>query len=577
MAVMCPEIPKEFDPYSFEDIMFKALEQLPDDFYVFHSFSVVRVQEGSIDESETDFVIFNPKLGIMAIEAKAGRPEYRGGAWYYGSGIKMAHDGPFRQASRNKHNLLNIITSQGYAEIARHCKFVHAVWFISVGNDYFIGKSLPQEAPIELILTKDSIDQLEDALVQIFELETRFTTDLDNRSTNVILNSILAPQFGTISIAEYRRGHEKMVFKSLLKEQIALLDYLEEQPDAIINGLAGTGKTVMAIEKARRHANRGEKVLFLCYNAKLKDYLRTTHSHENIDFYTIDGYACEKCNTPVADYRALRDVLETYYLEGTFPYQHIVIDEGQDFGRNEITGRENQAEIDILDLLKHIILDPDSGNRTFYMFYDKNQLVQAAKVPDYIREADCKLTLYRNCRNTMNIAETSVRLLGNGIKSRIRDGAAAGSTPLMYISPEKQNLISKLNVIIEKYWKIGISDIQILTCKTTDTSILSSEYTGEVYYYKGVQIPFTTCRKFKGLEADAVILVDMDFDFFKKDENKIYYIGSSRARHELALLVSMNDEECRFILDHRGKKVGRNPMKAFASMYNAKIIKNETN
>lgn len=573
MAIMCPEIPKEFDPYSFEDIMFKALEHLPDDFYVFHSFSVVNVQEGSIDESETDFVVFNPKLGIMSIEAKAGRPEYRNGVWYYGSGIKMAHDGPFRQASRNKHKLINILMHQGYHEIVNHCKFVHAVWFVSIEKNYFIDKFLPQEAPIELILTKDSVDHLENELTQIFDLETRFDTDLDNRSINILLNNILAPQFGTISIAEYRRGHEKLVFKSLLREQIALLDYLDEQPNAIINGLAGTGKTVMAIEKARRHANRGDKVLFLCYNAKLKDYLKRTYEHENIDFYTIDGYACERCNTPVADYRVLRDVLETYYLEGTFPYQHVVIDEGQDFGRNEITGRENQAEIDVLDLLQQIILDTDSSNGTFYMFYDKNQMVQAARVPDYIGEADCKLTLYRNCRNTINIAETSVRLLGNGIKSRIRDGAPSGSTPLMYISSEKQNIISALNLIIEKYWEIGISDIQILTCKTINTSIISSECTCEVYFYKRVQIPFTTCRKFKGLEADAVILVDMDFDFFNKDENKIYYVGSSRARHELALLVTMNEEECRLILKQCEKKAGKNPMKVFAAMYNAKILK----
>ena len=55
------------------------------------------------------------------------------------------------------------------------------------------------------------------------------------------------------------------------KEQIALLNYLEEQDNAVINGLAGTGKTVMAVEKARRHAEKDESVLFLCYNFYLKD------------------------------------------------------------------------------------------------------------------------------------------------------------------------------------------------------------------------------------------------------------------------------------------------------------------
>ena len=55
----------------------------------------------------------------------------------------------------------------------------------------------------------------------------------------------------------------------------------------LIAGATGTGKTVMAVEKAKRHADNGEKVLFLCYNSFLKDYLQnvlcflksTSHFH----------------------------------------------------------------------------------------------------------------------------------------------------------------------------------------------------------------------------------------------------------------------------------------------------------
>lgn len=49
-----------------------------------------------------------------------------------------------------------------------------------------------------------------------------------------------------VSIAEAELNSKRVVFKSMLKEQIALLKYLEEQRCAIVNGLAGTGKTVMA-------------------------------------------------------------------------------------------------------------------------------------------------------------------------------------------------------------------------------------------------------------------------------------------------------------------------------------------
>ena len=576
MAIMCPDTPKEFDKYSFEDLAFSALEKLPDDYYVFHSFSIVNVSEGTIDESETDFIVFNQNLGILCIEAKAGLPEYRNNRWYYGSGIPMKHDGPFRQASRRKHGIIDLLIQSRLGDIAKRCKFVHAVWFISVvDKSYFDNKTLPEEAPLELILTQESENDLDAAIKRIFSLETRFETSLSNKDKDILLNRVLAPQFGTISLAEYRRGHEKVVFKALLKEQVALLEYLEEQNNAIINGLAGTGKTVMAKEKALRHADKGEKVLFLCYNSKLKEYLSRSYPHENIDYYTIGGFACSKCGTPTPDYRALRAVLEDYYCEGTFPYQHIVIDEGQDFGRDELTGRENKSETDIIELLKLIMLDNDSDNHSFYVFYDKNQMVQSLSVPEYIREADCKLTLYKNCRNTINIAETSLRLLNNPQRLKMYEGAAMGTTPSFAVCPDEESFFESLNKTIEQLWEKHINDIQILTCKTLTTSLLSRESMGENYQYKGVKIPFSTCRKFKGLEADAVILIDVDMDSLKKDENKLGYVGASRARHELAILVSLNEQECRFLLEQLDRKPGKNPMKTLAAQYNSKLFRIE--
>ena len=63
------------------------------------------------------------------------------------------------------------------------------------------------------------------------------------------------------------------------------------------------------------------------------------------------------------------------------------------------------------------------------------------------------------------------------------------------------------------------------------------------YIYKGQKVPATTCRKFKGLEADKVILVDVDKGTIM-DDNKLFYVGSSRARFELSILANLNDEDC---------------------------------
>ena len=48
---------------------------------------------------------------------------------------------------------------------------------------------------------------------------------------------------------------------------------------------------------------------------------------------------------------------------------------------------------------------------------------------------------------------------------------------------------------------------------------------------------FTTARKFKGLEADVVILVDVDESAFSNEENKrLFYVGASRAKHNLDII-----------------------------------------
>lgn len=442
---------------------------------------------------------------------------------------------------------------------------MHAVWFPAVKREKFNGINLPPEADMHITLTQESMDDIEKAISDIFEYElpNHKQNMLSIRDGEILINKVLAPSFNLISLSEMKHDHSQQVFKVMLREQVALLNYLEEQNSAVINGMAGTGKTVMAVEKARRHADKGEKVLFLCYNLYLKEYLQNTYNHENISFYTIDGLACKLCNTNIPDYHRLQEVLVDMY-GGNFPYQHVIIDEGQDFGKDKLN------EIEIINLLRANVLDDESKQGTFYLFYDRNQMVQANKIPEFITEADCKLTLYRNCRNTRNIAITSLRLLGTEKSPKLMEGALEGDSPELYLAKSVEKTVKTLNGIIEGYWEKDYRNIQILTCKTEETSIISAECSTRVYLYKGKKIPFTTCRKFKGLEADAVVVVDMDYNKLLDGGEQLLYVGSSRARYQLKLVVEMDDEDCNRLLDTTSVKRAKCPSKAVAALYNAK-------
>ena len=563
MAYMFPEKPKDFSPYSLEDIMFDALAKLPDDYYVFHSFSIVSVIDNVIHESETDFVIFNPYKGLLCLEAKAGKVKYRNGRWFDGNEVPMGHDGPFNQAASNKWKISKYIDEIGLSEIKKRCKMLHAVWFPSVSKEKFIGVSLPSEADRSIMLTSEALDNITESIENVFNigLPNGVENNMSQNDVNNMLNRVLAPSFDLVSIPEIKMEHRRMVFKRMLKEQVALLNYLEEQKTAVINGLAGTGKTVMAVKKAQLNAGKGEKVLFLCYNAFLKDSLKEGHKNCGIDFYTIDGLACKLCNTDVANYELLKNVLEDMYLEHSFPFKHVVIDEGQDFGRDSI------HEAAIIDLIRLNVFEENGGS--FYLFYDKNQMIQSERVPDYIAEADCKLTLYRNCRNTENIAITSLRLLGKEEAPKLFEGAIVGDSPDMYFSNGLSDTVKDLNYIIDQCWDENYDDIQILTSKTEESSIIADECSTGVYLYKGKKIPFTTCRKYKGLEADAVILVDIDNEALNSGE-QILYVGSSRARFKLAMIANISSEDFGVLLAGKDMKKVKKPEKLLATSLNAK-------
>ena len=343
-----------------------------------------------------------------------------------------------------------------------------------------------------------------------------------------------------------------------------MLDYLEDQPSAVINGAAGTGKTMLAIEKARRHAAHGEKVLFLCYNSRLKEYLSSTHASEYVDYFTIDGLACKLCNTAQPDHEALKYKLESMYGENIFKYRHVIIDEGQDFGQERI------EDTNIIKLLEQLVMDDEQNRGTFYIFYDRNQMIQSFKTPSYISEADCRLTLYRNCRNTKNIASTSVKILPFEVKLKLADGCVNGDQPGICFPISADDCWRKLEERVEIYKKMHAESIVVLTCKTEETSILSNHNKGGFFSISRDKILFTTCRKFKGLEADAIIMIDVDEQLWNEYNSQLFYVGASRARFYLNIFCSMTKEACEALIDSKRIPTrSKNPYRSFALALNA--------
>lgn len=72
--------------------------------------------------------------------------------------------------------------------------------------------------------------------------------------------------------------------------------------------------------------------------------------------------------------------------------------------------------------------------------------------------------------------------------------------------------------------------------------LLSDKYV--VYGKLQGRYRFTTCRKFKGLEADAILITDIDKRVLTTDAAKVFYVGASRARLYLSFVCQLSEDDC---------------------------------
>ena len=574
-ARMIPSLgPAEHDDRSREGEIYYALSRLPEGFTVIHSYKLLEVVDGSaIEQKEADFVVFNRRLGILVIEAKAGRVRCEHGEWVYASGGAMKHGGPYRQADNMKWKIFSRFGELGMESLRDRCKLTHAVWLPSLGGHELGFIDYSPESSREITLCKSDLNDPTAQITRIMQMEVGAReTRLSETEADEILKKVLLPEFDVVPTNSIDYKYNDFVFARLLESQARVLNFLRDQKTAVVNGAAGTGKTLIAIERAKQAAHNG-RVLFLCFNSLLKeDISRKCKDVPDIDVYTISGYACKACNSPKPDYLNLSETLMEN--PGAFPYDHIVIDEGQDFGLKDI------EDAMVLETLHSIV--ESRPNSTMYLFYDKRQFVQGSTMPDFLMDADCKLTLYVNCRNTEPIAKSSLRALKEADGGKLKTISNLGAPPLMFVSNcrERQEAFIDNQICLLK--DSGIDDIVVITCKTIGGSNFSGCFTGnpDAYRWKNQKVPVHTVRKFKGLEAEAVILVDVDQTLwespsvnYEPDPGTLFYTAASRAKHELRIACNMDADACNQTLALMGEEANRRPEKKLANILGASLVR----
>ncbi len=313
----------------------------------------------------------------------------------------------------------------------------------------------------------------------------------------------------------------------------------QETPPAAIHGPAGTGKTLLAVEKARILSRLGKKTLYLCFNEFLLESLRKAYPNdEYITFHNVRTLGQEilgREDIPIEKIVAtFEEYLDAEYDDSLWPYPNIIVDEAQDLSDT---------------LLEHLSFLMELSGGVFYIFYDRNQAIMKKEPSKWIDEhADCRLVLYRNCRNTSEIARLISGLVPVREESYVND--IHGSNPKSFVYKNGKELQTIAANFVKDMMKNGlkVKDIAILSIHRTESNPLHEVTSLARIPLSEKREPnkvwFTSIRKFKGLEAQAVLIVDFRFSEIADElTRRIFYVGCSRANAYLQVAFFKDAEE----------------------------------
>ena len=388
-------------------------EQLPNDLLVIHSITwIYRDDHDRLREGEADFTIVSPRAGILAVEVKGGGVSYDAatGVWFSVDRFKKQHPikDPFRQASNERHAIKDQLTGSPLWRRwrGRRATLAHAVMLPDIHDARPLVSS---ERKIEFI----GVDVDMNGLGAWVEKAFRFwsSTDDDPLGTQGVslVEGILCSSVEVLpALRSYLDDSEKTRLR-LTNEQARILRTIGGRKRAVISGGAGTGKTLIAVEKARRLASEGQQVLLLCYNRPLADAISSVTSSKEI---TVLSYH-QLCDMRIASAlkvhgRNLRREAEEAYpgnstrhmydVQMPFAlalsnelldekYDSLVIDEAQDFSD------------DYWFSIEELLRDPEHGS--LYIFIDENQSIYRKHANLPVQDDPYHLTV--NCRNTAEI------------------------------------------------------------------------------------------------------------------------------------------------------------------------------
>ncbi len=515
------------------------LEQLGDEYVVYHSVDWVLAGPKGTDEGEADFVITHPELGLLALEVKGGRlaydPATRRWSQTGRSGTHALNEDPFHQADGAMRSLERVLQAQAGWE-----RWKPAYGYGVAFPDGLYEHDAHPGAPAEVVIDRDDLTRLSKRVPEVMRTWRRPGRTFGSDGMDAV-GMALGFRVEIRTPLKLRFDEEDKKIVELSSDQAWVLAFVTHRRRAAVTGPAGSGKTLLAIAIAKRLATAGHRTLLTCFNRRLGEHLRA--SVEGVDRVDVAHFH-ELCvrmakeagislpaeesagpSSPYFEHRLPEALAEAAQRLGP-RYDAVVVDEGQDF-------REWWWPA-----LLSLHADPDEG--LLYVFADDNQNLYGGTLP--IEEKDRVGPIPHNLRNTKQIGEFVSVFYGGDAKPTAR---GPNGEPVQILGYEDDEGLARLlavvlrNLVEEE--RIPIEDIAVLTPSGVGKSRLRARGSVNGFRLSSSVEPgtvlATSVHAFKGLERPIVILAEIG-DKHVEDLRQYLYVGGSRARNHLVVLAT---------------------------------------
>lgn len=537
-----------------EVAVFRKLESSRYEWIAIHSLDLAPYNNNR--RTELDFVILIPECGILCVEVKSHREiGFDGSRWYPDSITKS----PFRQAQDARfalrRRLVDRLSAFAHVPVIHCCVFPLA--------DFAVPANVSIQ-PFE-VLDRGRFagcrtgEAFCDALKRMAQLA--IAADPQLTPLKVPLSAYYGDEFISFCFPIRKRRPEKdaeiryreeELEERLREQQRPVLRLTEYNSRVLVEGGAGTGKSLIGLEVARRKAAEGLRVGYLCFNRLIgswaaRELAADQHPHligGSLLSVLMTLTGIEAPDDPDADFWAqlpllIQDRLTDPTCAHDVRFDYLVIDEAQDI----------LARPDLLDCVR-LLIDGDLAGASYLMLGDfLNQVLTGAEELEAnlaeVRTAAARWLLTENCRNYQAIGHVAVALSladRSTYSGYMRQGGGLQSWELtMYedAADQVRRVDERIGLVLGSGFRE--EDITVLSFGAEANSVLpmlrdQSQrrfVSAAQFAVKGIR--WSTVSAYKGLENKVIIITDVVPSDSGFDRNR-FYTGITRATERLYIL-----------------------------------------